>query len=461
MNIREFLSNAKKGSIDVKEHSAKVLQELKKINKEYFYLNAMAESPGFGRGKISGLPISVKDCLCVKGMESTAGSAILKGYVPLFDATAVERCRKDGAFILGKTAQDEFGFGSFNANVGNGFKIPLNPIDKNRVCGGSSGGAAGLAKKASFPHVALAESTGGSIVAPAAFCGVVGMCPTYGRVSRYGLIDYANSLDKIGPIAQSVEDTAFILELIAGHDIKDSTSSTEKVDSYISALSKGIKGKTIGILEEGFGEGVDPALAKRVKDAISKLESLGAKTARISLPLNSKYSLESYYVLATAEASTNLAKYCGMRYGAHENLHGSFNEYFTEVRSKNLGPEAKRRILLGTFARMAGYSAKFYSKAGKVRTLIIDEYKKAFKKVDLIASPTMPIIAPTFDEVKKLTPLQQYKMDLLTVGPNLAGLPHISVPCGDVKGMPVGLQLIADHFNESLLFSAGGSYENS
>jgi aspartyl-tRNA(Asn)/glutamyl-tRNA(Gln) amidotransferase subunit A len=430
----------------------KIIEQVKKINKEYHFFNEIVEDPRkLGNGKLSGIAVSVKDCIVVKNIESKAGSAILKNYKPVFDATIIEKIKSEGGLIIGKTSQDAFGFGSFATNVGIDMKIPLNPFDKERACGGSSGGSAGITQAADFQHISIAESTGGSIVCPASFCGVIGLCPTYGRISRYGLMDYANSLDKIGPMAKNIKDIALIMEIIAGHDPKDSTSLNEKVPKYSSFVNKEIKGMKIGIIKEAFEKGIDKEVKENVQEAIKKLEALGAKTEEVSLPLASKYALECYYLLATTEASTNLAKYCGMRYGEEEKLEGNFNEYFSKVRSKYLNEESKRRIIIGTFARMAGQRDAFYIKAAQVRTKIIEEYKKAFKKFDALICPTMPVIAPKLSEIKELTPLQNYMMDILTVGPNLAGLPHITIPTGFKDKMPIGTMLIGDHLTEEKL----------
>ena len=468
MNTQDFIKSVQKGEIDVVEHTHKVIEECKKINKEYNYFNtisgdlaiesakAVKKNPN---GKLAGLPVSVKDCICVKGVESRAGSAILTGYKPVFDATVIEKIKKEGAIIIGKTGQDEFGHGGFSVNVGVGMKIPLNPLDKKRACGGSSGGAAGIAQKISFPHIAIAESTGGSIVNPASFCGVVGLCPTYGRVSRYGLMDYANSLDKIGTIGKTVEDSALLLQAIAGFDEKESTSVNEPVDNYFDFIGKIVKNMKIGIIKESVGKGIDREIVDAVSNAVNGFEELGVKNEEISLPLTMKYGVEAYYLIAMSETSTNLAKFCGMRYGKHEKLEGGFNEYFSKVRSANFGEEAKRRVIIGTFARMAGFRDAYYIKAAKVRTKIIEEYKKAFKKVDCLISPTMPIVAPKFSEIEKLTPLQNYMMDILTVGPNFAGLPHITIPCGIKDGMPMGLMLVGNHLMERKVLQLADAYE--
>ncbi len=466
--ISQFVKDAKAGKINLVEHTEKALEEAEKINKEYRYVAAWAGAVERAKelqqkvkdetahGRLFGVLISVKDNICVKDVESTASSAILKTYKPVFNATAVQKCIDEGAIILGKTVQDEFGFGGFAVNVGKGYEKPLNPIDKKRATGGSSGGAAGLTKKATFPHLALSESTGGSIVDPASFCGVVGICPTYGRVSRYGLIDYANSLDKIGTMALTVDDAALLLEIISGKDTHDSTSAEAPVPKM--DMPGAINGLKIGIVKEAFEEGVDNNVRKAVVEAIYKLEQKGARRIEISLPISMKYGLAAYYTLAMTEASTNLAKYCGIRYGASEQLTGTYNEYFSRVRTNNFGEEAKRRLLLGTFARMAGYRDAFYNKAAQVRTKIIQEYVQAFKQVDVLITPTMPIVAPTFEEIKKLTPLQNYAMDILTVAPNLAGLPHITIPCGEINGLPVGMMITGPHFAEQKIIQVAKAH---
>lgn len=431
------------------------LERVMKLNEKYRFMNIVAKSlEKDQKGKLSGYTISVKDNICVEGMRSTAGSKILDGYVPPFDATVILKCRAEGATILGKTTQDEFGFGTFNVNTL--YNIPLNPHDPKRSTGGSSGGAACITALADFPHLALSESTGGSISCPASWCGVVGVTPTYGRVSRWGLIDYANSLDKIGVMAKTVKEAALLLEVISGPDNYDSTVLDVKVPKYTDLNS--VKGLKIGIPKEYYGEGVDPKVEKQVRSTIKQLESNGAKITEVSLP-HTKYSLSSYYIIAMAEASTNLAKFCGLRYGQQESMEGDFNRYFSKVRSKGFGAEAKRRVMLGTFARMAGYRDAYYLKALKVRTKIIEDFKQAFSSVDVLVAPTMPVVAPRFDEIENLEPIQHYKMDILTVAPNLAGIPMISVPCGKANGMPIGIHLMADHLEEHSLLKVAWEIE--
>ncbi len=458
ISVEQYLKQAEDKRFDRADFLHHVLDESKKLNEKY---NFFAHLDNFVNVTFSynlfGLPVSVKDNICVAGVPSRAGSKILEDYMPPMDATPVKKIKESGGNILGKTNQDEFGFGTFSVNSAYG--IPKNPHDPQRTCGGSSGGAAGLTAAANFPHVALAESTGGSISCPASFCGVVGLTPTYGLVSRYGLIDYANSLDKIGVIGKNVFDTALVLSVISGHDSRDFTSINTKKYDYTAHVRDDVRGKTIAVPKEYF-RNIDKSVEKCVWKAIEKLEESGAKCKEVSLPMT-KYALPAYYIIATAEASTNLAKFCGLRYGLHKELHGNFDEYFSKVRTDGFGEEAKRRIMLGTFARMSGYRDKFYIKAMKVRTLIINDFKKIFRRFDAIAAPTMPILPPKFSEIKKLSPLQAYQMDVLTVAPNLAGVPHMSVPCGFAKNLPVGLHLIADHLNEKKLIEIGSAFENS
>ncbi len=454
------------------ENAKKFFSKAKKLNAEFHYFDVFSEDLALGQakqidsnkvsGNLNGYFVSVKDNICVKGVESTASSKILKGYIPVFDATVIERAKNSGGIIVGKTVQDEFGFGSFSINVGLGFQKPLNPFDKERVCGGSSGGSAGITAKTSFSHVSIAESTGGSIVCPASFCGVVGFCPTYGRVSRNGLIDFANSLDKIGTMGKNVKDAALLLEVISGFDSKDSTSLNENAEEFSKFAVKSpsdVKGMKIGIVKEFFGKGIDDEVKKVCSNAVEKLKKAGAIVEEISLPLNAKYGVACYYLIAMAEASTNLARYNGMKYGEQGELKGAFNEYFSKVRSENFGEEAKRRIVLGTFARMSGFRDAYYLKAMKVRTKLIEEFKNAFKKFDVLANPTMSVIAPKFSEAQKLSPMQNYAMDLATVPSNLAGLPHISVNAGFFQKMPIGLMFTANYLNEKALVKVASAVE--
>ena len=435
------------------------IQRARALDEKYNIFNTIAENVETeGSGRLENVAVSVKDNICTKGMQTTAGSKILEGYVPPFDATVVEKCRREGAFILGKTTQDEFGFGTFNVNTP--FGVPRNPLDPERSCGGSSGGAACLTAVADFSHLALAESTGGSISCPAAFCGVVGLTPTYGRTSRWGLVDYANSLDKIGCMGKTVVDVALLLSVISGPDEYDSTVLQAPEEDFTENLVDSVEGFRIGVPGEYFTEGIDAGVKERVWDAIDRLESLGASVQDVSLP-HTGASLASYYIIAMAEASTNLAKFCGLRYGLHLPLDGNFDEYFSKVRARGFSEEVKRRIILGTFTRMAGYRDAYYLKALRVRTRVIQDFKNAFREVDILAAPTMPVVAPRFDEIAGMEPIQHYMMDVLTVAPNLAGIPMISVPCGTVDGLPVGLHLMADHLQEGRMIQAAHAYEVS
>jgi aspartyl-tRNA(Asn)/glutamyl-tRNA(Gln) amidotransferase subunit A len=411
-------------------------------------------------GRLAGIPVSLKDQICTQAFPTTAGSKMLEDYRPPFDATVVDRLQQDGAHIIGKTNMDEFGFGTFCTN--SAFEVPRNPHDTNRVVGGSSGGAGALTAAMEYPHIALAESTGGSISAPATFCGVVGMTPTYGRVSRYGLIDYGNSLDKIGTMADTVYGAALGLETIAGKDEQD-TTTVDRPANFTGNLTADVDGMTIGVPTQYMDfAGVDDAVRNEVWAAIHALEDMGAEYEEVDMPKLAKdYTVPAYYIVAVAEASTNLARYCGMRYGQEADpTQKGFNEYFSDIRTEHFGDEVKRRIMLGTYARMAGYRSKYYLKALKVRRLVIDEFKQAFNEYDALAAPAMPIIAPTVNEADDLSPTEVYAMDTLTVGPNLAGMPHASVPCGTVDGMPAGMHLIGDHFEEQTVLNAAYAYES-
>jgi aspartyl-tRNA(Asn)/glutamyl-tRNA(Gln) amidotransferase subunit A len=455
MNSHEFIKKARSKKIDLKSFYQKLFKKLYEIDKKHDCLitiseeEALKQLDNLPKGKLYGLPVTVKDALCTKGIKSTAGSRILHDYKPPFDSTVVARIKAEGGVIIGKTAMDEFGFGGFSTNCA--FKVPKNPFDLERSCGGSSGGAGCITQALDEPHIAIGESTGGSISCPASFCGVCGLTPTYGRVSRYGLIDYANSLDKIGPMARTVKEIALMLKVIAGHDKRDQTTRPEKVPDYERIGS--IKGMTIGIPKEYF-VGVSAAISDLVWKSIKDLEKKGCKIKKVSLNMT-KHVVPAYYITAMSEASTNLSKLCGMRYGLELPLKGNFNEYFSNVRAQGFGQEAKRRIILGTYARMSGYRNKYYLQALKVRTLVIKDFKKAFKTCDLLAAPVMPVLAPRFDEISKLSPIENYLMDILLSGPNLAGLPMLSVPCGDIEGLPVGLHLMADHLQEQKLINAG------
>lgn len=408
-------------------------------------------------GSLYGLPIANKDLICVKDFPTTCSSKILKDYRPPYNAFVIERLiEQGGAIHIGNTNMDEFAMGS---STENSFYGPTNnPWDLTHVPGGSSGGsAASIASGQAI--LALGSDTGGSIRCPASFCGVVGLKPTYGRVSRYGLVAFANSLDQIGPITKCVYDSALMLEVISGKDPLDSTSVDIKVDKYTEELKKPINKKILGIPEEYFGDGIDIEVHRAVKDAINKLENLGAKIVEVSIP-HLEYTVATYYLLCMSEASSNLARYDGLRYGImSDNLSGDVYDVFSRTRSENFGPEVRRRIFLGTYALSAGYYDMFYIKALKVRSLIKNDFDEAFKKCDSIVCPTMPTTAFKFGQFID-DPLQMYIADILTCPVNLAGIPALSIPCGfDNNGLPIGFQIIGNFFDEKGILNIGYQLE--
>ena len=415
------------------------------------FLTLCKKAP-YGKGKLSGIAVAVKDNISTKGIETTCASKILKGYVPPYDAHAVELLRHAGAAIVGKTNMDEFGMGTTTEN--SAFGPTLNPCDTGRVPGGSSGGSA-AAVAGNMVKMALGTDTGGSIRCPAAFCGIVGMKPTYGRVSRYGLIAYANSLEQIGPMGRTVSDVSTLMQVIAGKDPHDSTTYHRPYNHTPVADVKGLK---IGIPEEYFSEGVDPKVAGVVKTAISRLEELGATTVSCSIP-SMKFALAAYYVTCTCEASSNLARFDGVRYGPAADTKKSWHEAYREVRKAGFGTEVRRRIMLGTFALSSGYYGKYYAKAQVARENVKADFARLFSGVDLIAGPTMPTIA--FRLKEKSDPLSMYLSDILTVPANLAGIPAISVPCGKADGMPVGLQIMGRPFEDERVVDAAYAYEQA
>ncbi|HNX18225.1 MAG TPA: Asp-tRNA(Asn)/Glu-tRNA(Gln) amidotransferase subunit GatA [Methanoregula sp.] len=412
----------------------------------------VCEKPSFGEGKLAGTAIAVKDNISTQGIETTCASKILKGYVPPYDAHAVALIKNAGAAIAGKTNMDEFGMGSTTEN--SAFGPTLNPCDVSRVPGGSSGGSA-AAVAGGMVRMALGTDTGGSIRCPAAFCGIVGLKPTYGRVSRYGLIAYANSLETIGPMAKTVSDVSLLMSVIAGHDRKDTTSYDKP---YNHTPSADIKGLRIGIPEEYFGKGVDPEVAASVRRAISRLEELGAVTVPCSTP-SMEYALAAYYVICTSEASSNLARFDGVRYGLVADSKKSWHAAYQEIRKQGFGPEVRRRIMLGTFALSSGYYGKYYAKAQVARENVRKDFARLFYEVDVLCGPTMPTIA--FKLGEKSDPLSMYLSDILTVPVNLAGIPAISVPCGRVQGMPVGLQVMGRPFEDERVIDVAYAYEQA
>ncbi|MDA8351788.1 MAG: Asp-tRNA(Asn)/Glu-tRNA(Gln) amidotransferase subunit GatA [Firmicutes bacterium] len=402
---------------------------------------------------LAALPLGVKDNINTEGVLTTAGSKILESYSPLYNATVMEKLEKAGANMVGKMNMDEFGMGSSNEN--SGYFTTRNPWDLNRVPGGSSGGSAAAVATGQI-SIALGSDTGGSIRQPAAFCGVVGLKPTYGRVSRFGLIAFASSLDQIGPITRNVEDAAYTLQTIAGHDPLDSTSADVEVPDYLSALTGDIKGLKVAVPRELMGEGIDLGVKEQVEKALKQLEQLGAVVEEVSLP-HIDYAVATYYLLAPAEASSNLARYDGVRYGLRvdgENL----VDMFSRTRSTGFGNEVKRRIMLGTYALSSGYYDAYYLKAQKVRTLIRRDFEEIFNQYDVVVGPTAPTTAFKFGD-KTDDPLTMYLNDICTIPVSLAGLPAISVPCGLSEGLPVGLQIIGRPFDEAGVLKVAHAYE--
>ncbi|WOD41451.1 Asp-tRNA(Asn)/Glu-tRNA(Gln) amidotransferase subunit GatA [Nodosilinea sp. E11] len=408
-------------------------------------------------GMLSGIPIALKDNLCTEGVRTTCGSKILENFVPPYESTVTDKLRQAGAIALGKTNLDEFAMGSSTEN--SAYQVTGNPWDVTRVPGGSSGGSA-AAVAAGECAVALGSDTGGSIRQPASFCGVVGLKPTYGLVSRFGLVAYASSLDQIGPLTPTVEDAALLLQGIAGHDPRDSTSLDVPVPDYTQSLKTDLKGRKVGIITETFAaEGIDPAVRAATEQAIQQLKQLGAEIQEISCP-RFAYGLPTYYIIAPSEASSNLARYDGVKYGARHN-NDSLMSMYTKTRAEGFGAEVKRRIMIGTYALSAGYYDAYYLKAQKVRTLIKQDFEAAFGQVDVLVCPTAPTTAFKAGE-KVDDPLSMYLSDLMTIPVNLAGLPGLSLPCGfDDQGLPIGLQLIGNVLREDLLFEVGYAYEQS
>jgi aspartyl-tRNA(Asn)/glutamyl-tRNA(Gln) amidotransferase subunit A len=406
---------------------------------------------------LAGVPVGIKDVMVTRGVRTTAGSKILGNYIPPYDCTAVARMEASGAVVLGKLNCDEFAMGSSTEN--SAWHPVHNPRDLSRVPGGSSGGSA-AAVAADMAVVTLGSDTGGSIRQPAAFCGVVGLMPTYGRVSRYGLIAFASSLDHIGPLAKTVKDAAIVLRTIAGRDPMDSTSADVPVPDYVAELEKPVRGIKIGVAKEYLGEGLDSEVRKAVEAAIQRLASLGCEIVEISLP-RTKYAIPTYYIVATAEASSNLARYDGVRYGYRAGDAGTLSEMYRRSRDHGFGAEVKRRIMLGTYALSAGYYDAYYLKAQKVRTLLTRDFEEAFKKVDAIVTPTSPTAAFKLGE-KVDDPLAMYLADIYTVTADLAGIPGISVPCGETKEkLPIGLQILGKHFDEAAILRLAHGYEQA
>ena len=406
---------------------------------------------------LGGVPIAIKDVLVTRGVRTTAGSKILGNYIPPYDCTAVARLEAAGAVVLGKLNCDEFAMGSSNEN--SAWNPVHNPRDLSRVPGGSSGGSA-AAVASDMAVVTLGTDTGGSIRQPASFCGVHGLKPTYGRVSRYGLIAFASSLDHIGPLAKTAKDAALVLRTIAGRDPMDSTSADLPVPDYVAELEKTVRGMKIGVAKEYFGEGLNSEVRKSVEDAIQRIAGLGCEIVPVSLP-HTEYAIPTYYVIATAEASANLARFDGVRYGHRAQGARTLSEMYRRTRDEGFGAEVKRRIMLGTYALSAGYYDAYYLKAQRVRTLLTRDFEEAFKKVDAIVAPTSPTAAFKLGE-KVDDPLAMYLADIYTVTANLAGIPGISVPCGETKQrLPIGMQIFGKHFDEATILRLAHAYETA
>jgi aspartyl-tRNA(Asn)/glutamyl-tRNA(Gln) amidotransferase subunit A len=432
------------------------LNSFLKIEREYALNRAdEVENSSVSDQSLRGMAIAVKDNICTTFSQTSCGSRILGNYRPQYNATAIEKLNAAGAVVIGKTNMDEFAMGSSNEN--SAFGNVKNPWDLERVPGGSSGGSA-VAVASGVVRAALGSETGGSVRQPASFCGIVGLKPTYGRISRYGLVAFASSLDQIGIFGQTINDVAKVLKTIAGRDKNDSTTADVEVPDYSKSLGKDIKGRTIGVPRALFGEGLDDEVRESVENAIENFKSLGAEIVEIELP-NSKYSIAVYYILATAEASSNLARFDGVRYGYRAEDAHELREMYMKSREDGFGAEVKRRIMLGTYVLSSGYYDAYYAKAQKVRTLLKQDFLSAFEKCDAIITPTSPTTAFKIGE-KTDDPLAMYLSDVYTASANLAGIPGISVPCGlSTAGLPIGLQLVGKHWSEEILLNLASCFE--
>ncbi len=471
LTIHEASGLLKKKEISSQELTKAVLDRIGSVEKKveaYITIDAetavkqaeLADREIF-RGNIlplTGIPVAVKDLICTKGLRTTCASKILENFTPQYDAFVIKKLKKAGAVIAGKTNMDEFAMGSSTEN--SGMKTTRNPWDLTCIPGGSSGGSA-AAVAADMCLGSFGSDTGGSIRQPASHCGVVGMKPTYGRVSRFGLVAFASSLDQIGPLAKDVLDCALLMNAITGYDPADSTSVPEAVPDYTSFSNKGLSGMTIGIPKEyNETKGLDPEVSGAVKNAVKVIEDLGAKCVEITLP-HTKYAVAVYYVIAPSEASSNLARYDGVKYGFRDKEKNSLIDMYRSTRTKGFGAEVQRRIILGTYSLSSGYYDAYYKKASQVRTLIMEDFKNVFKSCDLILSPVAP--TPAFKIGEKIDdPLTMYLSDIFTLSANLAGIPGISVPCGfSSTGLPIGLQLMGRHFEEKKILTAAYNFEQA
>lgn len=469
LGVYELRELYRKKEVKVSEVVESLIEEIYKKDKElhsYLYINerAIEEAKrvderiekGEDLRELEGIPISIKDNICTKGMPTTCASKILENFIPPYDATVIEKLKNAGAIIIGKTNMDEFAFGSSTEN--SAFGPTKNPFDLERVPGGSSGGSA-CSVSANLCFASLGSDTGGSIRQPASFCGVVGMKPTYGRVSRYGLVAFASSLDQIGPITKNVRDNALILKIISGKDKMDSTSVDVEIGDYENFDGLDIKNLKIGIPKEYFIEGIDNEIKEKIFEVIKLIEKEGVIIEEISLP-HTSYGIATYYIIATAEASSNLARFDGVKYGFRSKNYKNLYEMYTKTRGEGFGEEVKRRIILGTYVLSSGYYEAYYLKAQKVRTLIKNDFEKAFCKVDVIITPTTPELPFKIGE-KKDDPLKMYLSDIFTVNVNLSGLPGINVPVGfSSKKLPIGLHIIGNYFKEDIILKVALLIEN-
>ena len=456
--------------VTCREVTEAVLKQIEKVeNRIHAYITLLSDSAmeqatladtryekGLA-GPLTGIPLAIKDLICTKGIRTTCGSHILENFIPTYDATVIEKLKTSGAVFVGKANMDEFAMGSSTEN--SFFGPTHNPWDLARIPGGSSGGSA-AAVAADECIASLGSDTGGSIRQPAACCGVVGLKPTYGLVSRFGLVAFASSLDQIGPFGKDVRDIALLMNGISGHEPRDSTSVDIPVPDYRRALINDVRSIVLGVPREYFIEGIDPEVESAVREAIRTLEKLGAKVVEVSLP-HSEYALAVYYIIAPAEASSNLARYDGVKYGFRAKGNHDLLEMYKESRSQGFGAEVKRRIMLGTYALSAGYYEAYYRKASQVRTLIQEDFRKAFSQCDVLLMPTAP--TPAFKLGEKVDdPLQMYLSDIFTIPCNLAGLPGLSLPCGfSRQGLPIGLQILGNHFQEEKIFRVAYAYEQN
>ena len=464
--LQELLMRKEVSCVEVVKSLLAAIEQKDGRLHSYLHLNtdALAEaekvdgkiSGGEKPGCMEGIPVAVKDNICMRGMPATCASRILQNFYPPYDATVIEKMKNAGAIVVGKTNMDEFAFGS--STESSAFGPTRNPFDETRVPGGSSGGSA-AATGANLCFGALGSDTGGSIRQPAAFCGVVGLKPTYGRVSRYGLIAFASSLDQIGPITKDVRDACILMNVISGRDERDSTSVDINVPDYTAFLKEDVSGLRVGIPEEYLSSGIEEPVRERTDEIIRLVEKLGVEVRRISLP-HTRYGIAVYYIVATAEASSNLARFDGVKYGFRTSNYRNLQEMYMNTRGEGFGSEAKRRIILGTYVLSAGYYDAYYMKAQKVRALIRKDFTEAFREVDVIITPTTPELPFMLGE-KKEDPLRMYLSDIFTANINLAGLPAMNLPVGFVNSLPVGVQIIAPHFREERIFEIAYAIEQS